>query len=99
MDPRMLRAMQNLKANQIDAIEVRVKTADGEIVFDRPQVVKMNMMGQTMWQIIGEPREEKAVSEDDVALVVEKTGKPANEAREALAETGDLAEAIVKLSS
>lgn len=92
----MLKAMQNLKANQIDAQEVRIKTDEGDIVFEKPQVVKMKMMGKTMWQIIGEPKEE--VNDEDVQLVVEKTGKSEEEARKALKETGDLAQAIVSLS-
>ncbi len=97
MDPRMLKAMQNLKANQLEAEEVRIVTADGELVFEKPKVVKMKMMGQTMWQIVGEPREER-VREEDVKLAMEKTGKSEERVREELEKTGDLAEAIVNLS-
>ena len=59
------------------------------------------MSGQESWQITGEAREEvleEGIREEDVKLVMEKTGKGEGEVRKALEETNDIAEAIVKLS-
>jgi len=60
------------------------------------------MQGQETWQIMGDVKEEdesSGVREDDIKLVMEKTGKGDEEAKKALEETnGDIAEAIVKLS-
>jgi NACalpha-BTF3-like transcription factor len=60
------------------------------------------MQGQANWQITGEVREETkeaGINEEDVNLVMEKTGKSEKEVRAVLAETKDIAEAIVALSN
>jgi len=78
------------------------KEDGGRIVIDEPSVQKIEMQGNETWQISGDAREEEGeeegASEGDVKLVSEKTGKSEDEARKALEETGDIAEAIVKLS-
>ena len=60
------------------------------------------MQGNTSFQIAGEVREETreiGISEEDIAIVAEKTGKSKEEAKKVLEEVdGDIAEAIVKLS-
>jgi nascent polypeptide-associated complex subunit alpha len=59
------------------------------------------MQGKESWQIVGDAREESLeenISDSDVKLVMEKTGKSEEEAREVLEETKDIAEAIVRLS-
>ena len=59
------------------------------------------MQGQESWQITGEETEESSeaeFSEEDIKLIVEKTGKSEEEAKQALEETNDIAEAIIKLS-
>ena len=56
------------------------------------------MQGQESWQITGNSTEEDN-SEKDIDLIVEKTGKSEGDAKKALEETGDIAEAILKLSS
>ena len=57
------------------------------------------MQGQESFQISGDVEEKTgAFSEEDVKLVAEKTGKSEEEARSALEETEDIAEAIMKLS-
>jgi len=77
------------------------KTDGKKLIIEPANVTKINMHGQDNYQVIGEVREESAepeISEEDIKTVVEKTGKSESEAREALEETGDLAEAILKLS-
>ena len=63
----------------------------------------MTAQGQRTFQVVGEPalrtREAKIeISEEDVRMVSEQTGRTMEEARTALEATkGDLAEAILKL--
>jgi nascent polypeptide-associated complex subunit alpha len=65
-------------------------------------VTKVAAPGMITYQVVGTPREiprETRIPEEDVALVAEQTGKSLDEARATLKETsGDLAEAIMKLS-
>ncbi len=88
---------------EIDAVEVIIKTADKEYVFTNPQVSKMNMMGQEMYQVVGHPHLKEAdetpdIDDDDVQTVMDQTGASEEDAREAIENSkGDLAEAIMKL--
>ncbi len=88
---------------EIDAVEVIIKTVDKELVFTNPQVSKMNMMGQEMYQVVGHPQlremdETPDIDDDDVQTVMDQTGVSEEEAREAIENSkGDLADAIMKL--
>jgi len=58
------------------------------------------MQGQESYQVTGEAVEEsaEAFSEDDVKIVVEKSGKSRDEVVKALEDSdGDIAEAIIEL--
>jgi nascent polypeptide-associated complex subunit alpha len=105
INPKQMQAMMRqmgIAQEDIDAARVVIeKTDNSKIVIDNPSVQKIKMQGQESFQITGDAREESgsAFSEEDVKLVMEKTGKPEGEARSALEETGgDIAEAIVNLS-
>jgi len=102
IDPKQMeRAMKQMGMNvtNIDAEEVIIRTADKDIVISDPQVSKIKVMGQDTFQITGEvserPRED--ISDDDVDMVAEQTGVSKEEARDMLRETGDIAEAIMRL--
>ena len=88
---------------EIDAVEVIIKTADKEYVFTNPQVSKMNMMGQEMYQVVGHPElresnEVPDIDDDDVQTVMDQAGVSEEEARDAIENSkGDLADAIMKL--
>ena len=103
MNPRdMKNAMKRLGIQQqeIEATEVIIKTADKELVFQNPEVSKVNMMGQETWQIVGKSmeRSRELFSEDDVKTVMKQSNVTEEEAREALTNSnGDLAEAILHL--
>lgn len=103
IDPRKMQGMMKklgIKQDEIFANRVVIERDEGNIVIENPDVTKIVMQGQESWQITGNASEEEAgVSEEDVKLIAEKTGKPEEEARKALEETNDIAEAIVKLSS
>ena|SRR3989344_6058865 len=106
INPRKMQQMMKqmgIQQIEIDAVQVIIKTEDQELVFDNPQVSKVNMMGQETYQIVGTPivREMDStpdISQEDIDAVVEQTNVSEEDAREALLESeGDIASAIMKL--
>lgn len=86
---------------EIDASRVIIECEDRNIIIENPSVMKIKMQGNESFQISGEVSEEEnsAFSEEDVQIVMDKTGKSKEDVVEALEEAeGDIAEAIVKLS-
>lgn len=104
IDPKKMQAVMKqmgIKQEEIEAQRVIIEKSDGRIIIENPNIQKIKMQGQESWQITGDAREEESsgVSESDVQLVIEKTGKSEEEVRRALEENnGDIAEAIIKLS-
>lgn len=104
INPGQMKAMMKqmgIKQEEIEAERVIIEKNDGKrVIIENPNVVKINMQGQDSWQITGEAREEaEGIKEEDIRLVMEKTGKSEKEVRKALEEVNwDIAEAIVKLS-
>ena len=88
-----------MQMTEIPAEEVVIKTPEKEIVIEEPHISKINMMGQETFQITGEvsEREREKFSENDIRMIMEKTGADEEEAEDALHETNDIAEAILKL--
>jgi nascent polypeptide-associated complex subunit alpha len=97
-----------------DVEQVIIITSSKEIVVEQPEVAILEMQGQKIFQVIGGQITEKApehkiasatpvahaVSEEDVQLVADQTGKSLDAARKALEECdGDLAKAILLLQS
>ncbi|MEM2924889.1 MAG: nascent polypeptide-associated complex protein [Methanocellales archaeon] len=107
MNPKKLQQMMKQMGIEISEIEgvkeVIIRTIDKEIVFKDAQVTVMEARGIKTYQIIGTPVEkaiEIKIPEADIKLVMEQTGSSEEKARAALIETkGDLAEAILKLTS
>ena len=95
---------------ELDAEEIVIRLGDGEeLYFDNPEVTKIEAQGETTYQLVGNPESREAgetggpavdedgpdVAQQDVELVVERTGASEDAAREALENTGgDLAAAI-----
>ena len=111
LDPRQLQQMMEqmgIEVDEIEATEVIIRTGDGEeLVFDSPEVTRMDAQGQRTYQVVGEAETRDAeatdpgaaIPEDDVTLVAEQAGVGTDEAREALEVTdGDLAAAIDRLA-
>ncbi len=104
LDPKKMQAMMKqlgINQEEIDAERVIIEKSDGRIVIENPGVQKIKMQGQESWQITGEAREEnnEGIKQEDIELVMEKTGKGEEEVREALEDAGgNIAEAIIKLS-
>src|SRR3989344_5686910 len=101
INPAKMKAM-GIKQEDIAAMRVTITCEDKNIVIEPASVQKITMQGQTNWQISGEIREEtreSEISDADVLLVAEKTGKDKGEARKALETNGgDIAAAIIELS-
>lgn len=92
---KMMKKM-GVQQNEIPATEVIIRTTEGDIIIKNPQVSKVNMMGQTTYQVVGE--EEKArteITDDDVELVMQQAKVSREFAQAALEDAnGDIAKAI-----
>jgi len=100
LNPKKMQAvMKQMGINQdeIDASRVVIEKPDGNIIIENPSVSKITIQGQETFQISGEITEETTSSED-IKTIIEKTSCTEEQARETLKQTGDLAEAILKLS-
>ena len=105
INPKKMQAMMKqmgMAQEEIDASRVIIEKNDGtKTIIENPSVSKINFQGQSTFQVVGEETEESkevGVSEEDIKAVMEKTNCSEDKAKEALEETGDLAEAILKLS-
>jgi len=110
MNPaKMQGMMKKMGISQVNLPVKRVvfEMGDSNLVIDEPSVTKVSMQGQVSYQVSGEAREVEdggsmdegeLFSDEDVAMVVEKSGKSRDEVVKALGESdGDIAEAIVGL--
>jgi len=108
MNPRQMQAMMRkmgVSQKEIDALQVIIKTPEGDLVFDSPQVSKVNMMGQETYQIVGQAQlhardDTPQISKEDIDTVVSQTQVSEDEARTTLEKhKGDIAAAILELGS
>jgi len=102
LDPKKMQAMMKqmgIAQEEINAKRVIIEREDGNTIIENPGVIKIKMQGNESWQITGEAVEETIISEEDIKLVSEKTGKSLDESKEVLEKhDGDLSEAILELS-
>ena len=89
-----------IKQEHIDAKRVIIEGKDHRLVIENPDVSAIIVKGQKMFQIVGEAKEEKlngaGISEEDIKIVMEKTGCNHDEAKQKLEEAdGDIAKAIL----
>lgn len=108
LNPRdMAKAMQRfgIQQQEVPASEVIIRCPDKDIVIEKPQVAKVNMMGQETWQVIGNAIEktrstEPEIKEEDIQTVMQQAGVSKEKALEAIKSAkGDLAQAILDLQS
>lgn len=101
MDPKQMAKMMKqmgINTKEISADRVIIEGAEEKIIIEEPQIVEIIAQGQSSFQISGKVRKEEKVNEEDVALIMEKTGVLREKAIEALKNAkGDLAEAILAL--
>ncbi len=102
MNPKkMERLMKQLGMNvrPLAADEVIIKFGGYQIRITEPEVAVMNVMGKNVYQITGKEKKELLEpKEEDIKLVMEKTGKDRKTVVEKLKElNNDLARAIIEL--
>ncbi len=101
MNPKLVKqAMKKMgvKETQIEASEVIIKTPEGELVIRNPQVSKVDMMGQTTFQVVGEAELIAENNEEDLKTIMDQTDCSEEKAKEALEKAeGDIAKAIMDL--
>jgi nascent polypeptide-associated complex subunit alpha len=86
--------------DEIDADKVEVHVGDKKMVFEGPDLIKMNIQNREVFNLQGNYTEEKidqGPDQEDIELVKEKTGCSDEEAREALEEADDVAGAVMQL--
>ncbi len=113
---RMMQRMGMNMDSVPDVEQVIIKTGSKDIIINEPEVAILQVQGQKMYQVIGgqvseqtgsqrqvaaaAPSAQPVVSEEDVRLVADQTGKSLADAKKALEECqGDLAKAILLLQS
>jgi nascent polypeptide-associated complex subunit alpha len=74
MNPRKMQQMMKqmgIDVTELDAEEVVIRTADEELVFDGPQVTRMDAQGQQTYQIVGDPETRERGASDDTEAAEE----------------------------
>lgn len=111
LNPKKMQAVMKqmgISQQEIPAKRVIIEKNNGDIIIENPSVIKINMQGQTNFQISGEISEENTEGveplaenniEEDIKTIMEKVGCIEQEAKMALEKAnGDLTEAILNLS-
>ena len=97
MQPNLKKLLKHME--QIEAKEVKIIGENEDIIIEDPKVFRVNMMGQEVFQITGNPKVEEKIKKEDVNLVIEKTGKDREEVIKKLKENkGDIAKTILDLT-
>lgn len=101
INPKQMQRMMEqmgMKSQEVKASRVIIEKEGSQIVITEPQIIQISMRGENSFQISGKVEEKPLTKEEDVKLVMEKTGATREKAEQALNECkGDIAEAIMKL--
>ena len=95
MDMRAL--AKQLKTKQLAPKKVIFEFESEKWVFEKVQVVEANMMGNRIFQVIGDYLVVKDNSDEDITLIMEKTNCDKAKAEKYLKEHCDVAEAILHI--
>lgn len=88
----------NLKVRELEAERVLIQGKNKEIIIKKPQVMIADMMGKEVYQITGDVYERIPPKEEDIKIVMTKTGKDRETVVKKLEElNNDLARAIIEL--
>ncbi|RBI63658.1 nascent polypeptide-associated complex protein [halophilic archaeon] len=75
MNPRKMKQMMKqmgIDVDEVDAEEVVIRTADGEeLVFDAPDVTRMDARGQQTYQIVGDAETREASAGESAGAIEE----------------------------
>lgn len=100
INPKQIQGMMKrmgISQVPIDAKRVIFECEGYNLVIEDPVVMKINMQGQETYQVNGTAIEESLenFSQEDITLVMEKTGKSEEEVRESLERNeGDIVSSI-----
>ncbi|HIQ38482.1 MAG TPA: nascent polypeptide-associated complex protein [Methanothermococcus okinawensis] len=116
MSPRMIKQMQKMmkemgmETEELKALKVTIELEDKILVFEKPKVQVMDMLGNKTYTISGKAKKIKKeeglkdeevkleITEEDIQLVMSQCNVSREEALKALEEcNGDIAEAILRL--
>lgn len=88
----------NLKIRELKAEEVIIKCRDKNIIISEPEIMIADMLGKEVYQISGVVSEAERISEEDIKLIMKKTGKDRETVVQKLEDlNNDLAKAIMEL--
>lgn len=93
---QMMKQM-GMDMEEIDADSVEVKIGDKKLVFNNPEISKIEAQGQEIFQLQGDYEEVEEIDSEDVELVMEKAVCSEEEAVKALKENDDVASAVLSL--
>ena len=101
MDPKKIQGMMkklNMNVKELQAEEVIIKCKDKNIVISQPEVMIADMMGKEVYQISGVVSEAERLKEEDIALIMKRTGKDRETVVKKLEElNNDLTKTIMEL--
>ena len=101
VDPKKLEKLMkrmNIQTETIKAIKVTIETEESNIIITNPEVMVADIMGRRTYQITGNESVEPRVRDEDVKLVMEKTGRSKDDVVKKLKElNNDIARAIIEL--
>jgi len=101
MDPKKVQEIMkkmNMNVRDIIAEEVIIKCRDRNIIISKPEVMVIDMSGKEVYQISGVVSEADRLSEEDIKLIMKKTGKDRKTVVQKLEElNNDLAKTIMEL--
>jgi alpha-NAC-related protein len=104
LNPKKMQSIMKqfgIDQEEIPSVRVIIEKENGnKIIIQNPSVTKIKVKGEESFQITGNIEESKKenFSEEDIKIVMQKTNCSRKEAEKTLEETGDLTEAILKLS-
>ena len=93
MNPRKMKQMMKqmgIDVEELDAERVVIETADADLVFEGPQVTKMDAQGQQTYQIVGSPEEVAEAGAGGTAGAVEGDDTDADAAADDGIPDGDV---------
>jgi alpha-NAC-related protein len=101
MDPKKIQAIMkkmNMNVKELSAEEVIIKCKDKNIIISKPEIMIADMVGKEVYQISGVVSESDTIREEDIKLIMERTGKNRETVVQKLEElNNDLAKTIMEL--
>lgn len=99
-DPKKIQKMMKkmgIESKELEAEKVIIKTKSKDIVIKNPSITVVKAMGRDNYQISGDVAEQEKISENDIKMVMDQTGKDRETVEKKLKETKDIAKAIMEL--